>query len=260
MLDFLECVLSGLHHSMLHSKTINKANLLFTLKWEDLKTYQSQHEMTMIPQCRLFCIDLKGVYTGFDNFQQISTKELGCSLMSCQKSKHIISMDTLIGEWQWALALLKEMALGSFYDVISFNSPLATGTRYFTADSVSAEISCHSAYQSIEGFLIKLSGKEIWQSTFEVKVASLSHYLQVFVTILSAASFGFRIRYLRCYQRHLEESARGEHEFGQLKRHNTWVHLPMMSQICVGFFHHKVMTMFFSEIVRFYSRVANPGW
>lgn len=82
MLDFLECVLSGLHHSMLHSKTINKANLLFTLKWEDLKTYQSQHEMTMIPQCRLFCIDLKGVYTGFDNFQQISTKELGCSLMS----------------------------------------------------------------------------------------------------------------------------------------------------------------------------------
>lgn len=34
----------------------------------------------------------------------------------------------------------------------------------------------------------------------------------------------------------------------------------MMSRICVGFFHHKVMTMFFSEIVRFYSRVANPGW
>lgn len=167
--------------------------------------------------------------------------------MSCQKSKHIISMDTLTGEWQWALALLKEMALGSFYDVISFNSPLATGSRYFTADSVSAEISCHSAYQSIEGFLIKLLGKEIWQSTFEVKVASLSHYLQVFVTILSAASFGFRIRYLRCYQRHLEESARGEHEFGQLKRHNTWVHLPMMSQICVGFFHHKVMTMFFRK-------------
>lgn len=207
-----------------------RLRLICSSHWNGKTWRHTNHSMKLYTNADFFCIDLKGVLDLTTSNKYLQKVGMQLDVMP------EIQTHNFYGHFDRRVAMgagtSEGDGTGKFLWCHQFQQPL--GDRFKIFHSWFCQCRnllpfCLSKHRRLSQ--IKLFGKEIWKSTFEVKVASLSHYLRVFITILWAASFGFRIRYLRCYQRHLEESARGEREFGQLKRHKF-----------VWDFHHKVMT------------------